>query len=161
MEKVTTSTEARYLKCEISDEEKVALSEKIAAKEAQKESILSEKAAAVAAFTSRFKIVEEEIKELAAAINQGGVHRNVEVVLKRDYNEMTYSETRADTGEVLVLRDLTGPERQMPIAEEEGESNEEVHEDTESSGSSENQGATEEEAPRLDPTDNEEEDPLE
>jgi len=105
----------RRLPVKLNREEVRLKGKRLAILEAEIESLEGEKKAVVDDFKSKIEGRKAEIQSLSRQVNEEQEYRQVEVVERKDWDELTVDTVRTDTGDIIESRPMTTSERQRPI----------------------------------------------
>lgn len=105
--KTEKSTEKRYLKCILTEEEKKQIAVEIAQAICQKNFLEDELESIKGQIEAQVKEAEAKISGNAEKIRAGYEMREVECEIEIDKNKNTVCVTRIDTGEIIIERKLT------------------------------------------------------
>ena len=117
--KIETKKTKRWLRCDLTNEEKLAAGKTQADKAIEMISLENDAKRISAEFKAKIAAVEADLQVLANKISSGYEHRNVpctEYLGDPDPEKKTV--IREDTGEQIAIEDLTEAERQRELLEE-------------------------------------------
>lgn len=104
----------------VTDEEKIAMSHKLAQMLCERERINGEKAAACEGWNKEIREIDKRSKQLAKAIHTGKDERDVECEEVMVFETNTVQTKRVDTGEIVDQRAMTADERQTSLLADPG-----------------------------------------
>lgn len=105
----------RRLPVKLTFEEVRLRGKRMATLESEVEALEDEKKAITGDFKSKIDGRRAEILALTRQINEEQEYRQVEVVERKDWDELVIDTVRTDTGDILESRPMTPSERQRPI----------------------------------------------
>ena len=115
--KPATLTEdgARWLKCILEDDEKLALGDEMAKAESERHSHEDKLASVSKQIKADIAACEAIIRKNASLLREGYEHRNVPIVTTRNFQERTVVVVRLDIDEEIENRDMRPDEAQMEL----------------------------------------------
>lgn len=115
MSETTIETEIRPCKHVFTPEELREIAEKMAESTQKLQSLEEEKKAVAASFKEQCEQVQLVMRRAARKYRLGYEMRNVECVVQRDYDALTITYIRKDTGVLVETRPMNDVEKQMRI----------------------------------------------
>ncbi len=109
------------LPCELTSEELMDRSKDLAEAVKAVANAENQKKLAVSSHTSEIKRAEAKRDVLSNVVSTGQEYKEVLVERVWDYKNKKIIETRTDTGEVILTRDMSDDEMQLELGLEEGE----------------------------------------
>lgn len=110
MSNVYVTKEARSLRCDLTDHERLVKGRLLAESDADCFRIEEEKGQVAAQYAAQLKTATSRRHELASTIRQGYEFREVECRIERTYTEREVMVVREDTGEVIERRGMNPTE---------------------------------------------------
>jgi|GEM_PF-3449788 len=108
-----TTHETRPLRCALTDRERIAAGRKLAEKCAELQRTEDDRKSVASSYKAQIDRMVAERNELVDRVEKGEEIRQVACTLTLDYDTLTATVTRDDTGEVIEERALSEAEKQM------------------------------------------------